>query len=66
MSIAINDHWTTFGRGDSQVPAEKKGLAVAKHRLQAFQVQEGAATGRSGRSTGRQGAGMCRVDGMMG
>ena len=39
-------------------------LKVAKHRLQAFQVQEGAATGRSGRATGRQGAG-CRDDGMM-
>jgi len=39
------------------VPAAK-GLAVAKHRLQAFQVQEGAATGRSGRASGRQGAGM--------
>ena len=36
-------------------------LKVAKHRLQAFQVQEGAATGRSGRATGRQGAG-CRDD----
>lgn len=37
-----------------EVPAAK-GLAVAKHRLQAFQVQEGAATGRSGRASGRQG-----------